>query len=86
VEISWSITTQTERMFKFRWAESGGPIVIEPPATKQGFGSRLIERMLQNDFSGRVSVSYLPTGLVCELVAPVTALAEVSPPEDVAIA
>jgi two-component sensor histidine kinase len=34
-----------------------------------GFGTRLIERMLANDFSGKVKTTYAPTGIVCELVA-----------------
>jgi two-component sensor histidine kinase len=54
--------------FRFTWTESGGPAVTEP--TKKGFGSRLIEKMLPNDFGGEVQTFYRPDGVVCELTAP----------------
>ena len=54
--------------FSFTWTESGGPAVTEPE--KKGFGSRLIEKMLPNDFGGEVRTSYRPDGVVCELTSP----------------
>ncbi|HYI31170.1 MAG TPA: HWE histidine kinase domain-containing protein [Bradyrhizobium sp.] len=54
--------------FSFTWTESGGPAVTEPE--KKGFGSRLIEKMLPNDFGGQVRTSYRPDGVVCELTSP----------------
>ena len=54
--------------FSFTWTESGGPAVTEP--TKKGFGSRLIEKMLPNDFGGEVRTFYRPGGVVCELTSP----------------
>ncbi|WP_299812929.1 PAS domain-containing sensor histidine kinase [Tardiphaga sp.] len=75
VEITWSDElTEGVPGFRFKWAESGGPVVTEPPAAKRGFGSRLIERMLSNDFSAEVRVSYKPSGVECELVAPLSVL------------
>jgi two-component sensor histidine kinase len=69
VEISWSTEIYQMRPgFRFVWTESGGPTVKEP--TKKGFGSRLIERMLAGDFSGEVRTFYHPSGIVCELSAP----------------
>jgi two-component sensor histidine kinase len=44
-----------------------------------GFGSRLISRVLQDDFGGSVEVSYGSTGLICRLTAPLENLA--IPPE-----
>jgi hypothetical protein len=41
-------------------------------AGSKGFGSRLIERMLANDFAGKVQISYRPDGVVCELIAPLS--------------
>jgi len=67
VDISWS---NDEDGFRFTWSERGGPPVIEPPPEKKGFGSRLIERMLANDFNGSVTTIYLPDGITCELRAP----------------
>ncbi|MDO9060818.1 MAG: sensor histidine kinase, partial [Bradyrhizobium sp.] len=54
--------------FSFTWSESGGPAVTEP--AKKGFGSRLIEKMLPNDFGGEVRTHYRPDGVVCELRSP----------------
>ena len=75
VEIVWSIEAIDEvPSFRFTWTESGGPPVSQPAST--GFGSRLIERMLGNDFAGRVVISYHPDGVVCELIAPLSALTD----------
>jgi two-component sensor histidine kinase len=40
-----------------------------------GFGSRLISRVLQDDFGGQVEVSYESSGLICRLTAPLENLA-----------
>lgn len=77
VDIVWSSETiGSTPTFRFRWVERGGPAVVEPTADKKGFGSRLIEKTLENDFAGKVVTSYLPTGLICELTAPLAALTE----------
>ena len=41
-----------------------------------GFGTRLIERMLKNDFGGEVTIDFRADGLVCTLVAPLEKLTE----------
>jgi two-component sensor histidine kinase len=69
-----SITWNTEDRegtpnFVFTWQELGGPPVSEP--ARVGFGSRLISRVLQDDFRGSVEVMYEPTGLICRLTAPI---------------
>ena len=56
--------------FHFAWTEAGGPPVVEPDQSRKSFGSRLIERMLKNDFGGEVLVTYAVSGVVCELTAP----------------
>lgn len=67
IDISWS---NDQSGFRFTWAEHGGPRVIEPPPERMSFGSRLIERMLANDFDGNVTTTYMPAGFKCELAAP----------------
>ncbi len=67
VDIAWSAGNDG---FRFTWSEQGGPPVTEPPPEKKSFGSRLIERMLANDFGGTVTTTYLPEGIKCELRAP----------------
>ncbi|NEU13872.1 PAS domain S-box protein [Methylobacterium sp. BTF04] len=54
------------------WTESGGPSVSEP--TRKGFGSRLIERQLPMEFDGSATITYAPTGVVCQIDIPLTAL------------
>nr|WP_314257856.1 hypothetical protein [uncultured Devosia sp.] len=57
-------------MLRLTWRESKGPEVIKPVST--GFGSRLISAGLSG--SGGVIVAYNPTGLVCEISAPLDEL------------
>jgi two-component sensor histidine kinase len=64
VSITWSCEDQKgQPNFVFVWQESGGPPVSDPAGV--GFGSRLISRVLQDDFGGTVEVSYQATGLIC---------------------
>ena len=70
VSIAW---TSEDQEFVFTWHESGGPPVSAPSSVS--FGSRLISRVLQDDFGGAVEVSYEPAGLVCRLTAPLENLA-----------
>jgi two-component sensor histidine kinase len=74
VSITWKSEEQEGGpKFVFVWREFGGPPVSEPAGV--GFGSRLISRVLQDDFGGAVEVSYGSTGLVCRLTAPLENLA-----------
>ncbi len=75
VDIAWSKQPiDSVPSFHFVWTESGGPPVVEPEAQRKGFGSRLIERMLSNEFEGKVTTAYRPAGIVCELIAPMAKL------------
>jgi two-component sensor histidine kinase len=60
--------------FHFEWIEEGGPPVVQPEQSKRGFGTRLIERMLKNDFGGEVLLDFKPDGLVWTLSAPLEKL------------
>jgi two-component sensor histidine kinase len=74
VSITWTGEDQDgEPKFVFVWQELGGPPASEPASV--GFGSRLISRVLQDDFSGSVDVTYEPSGLICRLTAPLENLA-----------
>lgn len=87
VVIGWSYDTiDTVPSFRFTWAESGGPLVTEPAQKQKGFGSRVIERMLGQDFHGQVRTYFHPEGIVCELIAPQAALAaDMQPMDDRAV-
>jgi two-component sensor histidine kinase len=69
VSITWiSEDNAGEPKLVFVWRELGGPPASEP--TSVGFGSRLISRVLQDDFGGCVEILYTSTGLICRLTAP----------------
>jgi PAS domain S-box-containing protein len=76
VDISWSVAGPDgapPETFEFAWRESGGPPVVAP--SRQGFGTRLITRVLPGDFRGEVRIDYAAEGVVCVLVAPADVIA-----------
>lgn len=54
--------------FRLIWVETGGPAVTAP--SRRGFGSRVVEKALAQEFRGEVELVYDPAGLRCELRAP----------------
>ena len=70
VAITWAVSPGDPPHLALRWQEHGGPLV-SPPAQK-GFGSRLIERSLALELAGEVHVTYEPSGVVCEVCAPLS--------------
>lgn len=82
VEVQWrNEVIESEPRFHFRWTERGGPKVTEPLPAAKGFGSKLISRLLEGDFSGKVTTSYEAEGLVCQLNSPLLALKDNAPAE-----
>jgi two-component sensor histidine kinase len=71
VVIKWSIKHETSSGLIFRWEEQNGPEVSPP--SRRGFGSQLIERVLAGELQGKVQITYDPTGIVCEIDAPLSA-------------
>jgi PAS domain S-box-containing protein len=74
VSIDWAAS---DRRFKLRWQERGGPPVAKPKGT--GFGSVLIERALAAQLGGEVAISYDVTGVVCTIDAPLAAVQDGDP-------
>jgi PAS domain S-box-containing protein len=71
IDIAWRLEpVPPGDQMRLRWHESGGPPVT-PPGHK-GFGSRLIERGLAQELNGEVNLAYEPTGVVCQIVMPVS--------------
>ncbi|MEG8023518.1 hypothetical protein QP162_01815 [Sphingomonas aurantiaca] len=71
VTIAWACEQDPdadERRFTFLWQEQGGPLVFPP--TRQGFGSRMIERSLRSYFHGETSLEFHPAGVVFRIDAP----------------
>jgi PAS domain S-box-containing protein len=67
VRVNWSVARDAAggRRLTMDWRESGGPTVVAP--TRQGFGSRLIQRSIQVDMHGETTMSFDPEGLRCRI-------------------
>ncbi len=62
IDLKWRHEMEGELIL--RWAETGGPPVQKP--TRQGFGSRVIERMI-GQLRGKVQFDWRREGLICEI-------------------
>jgi two-component sensor histidine kinase len=69
VRIAWAVAgTNGTRTLRVRWTEIGGPTVSPPK--QRGFGTRLVVDGLRQDLAGNVQIDFNPTGVVCEIDAP----------------
>ncbi|MDN5864440.1 MAG: PAS domain S-box protein [Gammaproteobacteria bacterium] len=60
-------------LLRLRWTETGGPPVAPPG--RRGFGSCLIEQGLAHDLGGTARLHFRSSGLLCEIAAPLDAIA-----------
>lgn len=60
--------------FSFSWVEQGGPPVVPPH--RQGFGSKLITRVLPHDLKGTADIAYNADGITFRLSCPIARLAD----------
>jgi PAS domain S-box-containing protein len=70
VGIHWAREGGEDGTLVLDWRERGGPPVAPPAA--RGFGSRLIERGLQHDLGGSVSLVFEPGGVHCHVRTPLS--------------
>jgi len=71
LDVTWTVDRGEHGVaLDLRWIESGGP----PPkrTRKAGFGSRLIEMVIQRQLNGEVTRAFTPSGLEARLVVPLT--------------
>jgi two-component sensor histidine kinase len=62
VSVSWEAEATDEgTRLKLAWEETGGPEVSAP--TRQGFGSRLLHRVLATQLNAKVDMDFRPEGL-----------------------
>jgi PAS domain S-box-containing protein len=71
VEVTWHVKRTDQGLtLIFRWLERGGS--APKRQRKTGFGSRLIEMVIERQLNGRVRMSFEPDGLDAELTVPLT--------------
>jgi len=71
VQIDWQVANAAHPpRLKIRWSESGGPPVSPP--TRRGFGSQLIERIVNYELQAEVQRDFLPEGVHCTIEFPLT--------------
>jgi two-component system CheB/CheR fusion protein len=68
--IEWS---RGETELVIRWSEAGGPPVTPP--SRQGFGTRVVGRVVQAELDGKLQVDWNLSGLVFQLTIPLDRLA-----------
>lgn len=65
IALEWAVEHGAASDLRLSWSESGGP-TVKPPSRK-GFGSTLLERSLQGELGGQVSLDFRPAGIVCSI-------------------
>jgi PAS domain S-box-containing protein len=68
--VEWS---RSEMQLVIRWSETNGPRV--KPPSRQGFGTRVVDRVVEGDLEGKLQFAWNPDGLVCEIAIPLDRLA-----------
>jgi two-component sensor histidine kinase len=66
--------SESGRLFCFRWQEHDHGIIKRP--MRQGFGTKLLTRLVPGDLSGRATLNFEPGGFRYELEAPVERVVE----------
>jgi two-component sensor histidine kinase len=69
VDVRWKIVDKERPMLHFTWAEHGGPHVRTP--TRQGFGTRLLQRVLATQLQAEVSMDFPEEGLRFSMEMPI---------------
>jgi two-component sensor histidine kinase len=72
ISVHWDIAERDEQHLQMVWTETDGPKVTAP--TSRGFGSRLIERGLAGQLGGEAVIDYREIGVVCRIMAPLSAI------------
>jgi PAS domain S-box-containing protein len=63
VQVEWSRTADGRLVL--RWTEANGPAVTPP--THQGFGTRVMEKMITHHLGGQIRFAWRAQGLACEI-------------------
>jgi two-component sensor histidine kinase len=70
VQVEWSVEPdgRDEARLILSWRETGGPIVKSP--MRQGFGMRVMEKLVQNQLKGHLVFDWRAEGLSCIITLP----------------
>ena len=69
VTVRWRLRpAEMQTTLDIEWLESGGPVVAQPLG--QGFGSRLIKRLIESELAGRVALDFRAEGLRASFAVP----------------
>ncbi len=68
IDVRWS--RQSDNTLRIQWSESNGPAVVTP--TRRGFGSKVINSLVQQKLGGHVAFEWRELGLVCTIILPRT--------------
>jgi two-component sensor histidine kinase len=68
VELSWRVVAHSDPRLHIDWRERGGPTVTAPD--HNGFGTRMISRVIGSNMNGKVDLSFDPEGVHCAIDAP----------------
>ena len=70
LRVEWS---RGEAEIVIRWSEADGP-PVKPPS-HQGFGTRLVGRLVETGLEGKLRYDWNPNGFACEMIIPVAHVA-----------
>jgi PAS domain S-box-containing protein len=65
VHVGWTLDQANRFHFRLVWQEAGGP-EVKPPE-REGFGTKMLTRILAQEINGEISLEYDPNGLVCKM-------------------
>lgn len=68
LSVNWWLTDGQQPTVELDWVERDGPKVEAP--TRKGFGTRLIERCVENDLDGRLDLQFVASGVECQIGLP----------------
>jgi len=71
VELRWQVAQHSEPRLHLEWREHDGPPVEEP--MREGFGTRMLKRIVTSELKGKVKLDFSPDGLDCSIEVPVQA-------------
>jgi two-component sensor histidine kinase len=66
VRVEWRL--QPGRRLRMQWLETGGPPVTPPQ--QEGFGTRVMQRMVCDQCNGDIEFDWRQEGLVCMITVP----------------